>query len=95
MDVITMDCVANGTLTITKAVYGKYANPCSTDCCSPGKQDCTVLMSEQSPAEWAALLGKCSGKTSCSHEYTGEVINDCEPGYVADYMQISYTCPPG
>ena len=94
MDVITMNCVGNGTLSITNAIYGKYASSC-IGCCSPSVDDCTVLMSEQSPTEWAALLAKCNGKTSCSHQYEGVVINDCEAGYVADYMQITYTCPPG
>ena len=94
MDVITMNCVLNSTLSITNAIYGKYANLCN-GCCLPSQDDCSVEMSEQSPTDWAALLAKCDGKTSCSHEYTGEVINDCEPGYVADYMQISYTCSLG
>ena len=89
-----MNCFGNGTLSITNAVYGKYASPC-IGCCSPSVDDCPVLMSDHSPTEWAALLAKCNGQTSCSHQYEGEVINDCEAGYVADYMQISYTCPPG
>ena len=94
MDVITMDCFGSGTLSITNALYGKYDDVCS-GCCPPSSNDCTVLMVDQSPSEWATLLAKCNGETSCIHQYTGEVINDCELGYIADYMQISFSCAPG
>ena len=94
MDTIHMNCFGDGTISITNALYGKYADTC-TDCCAPSPQDCTVRMSDQDQSDWLTLLNQCNGETSCSYEYAGEVINECESGYVADYMQIFYSCPPG
>ena len=47
------------------------------------------------PENWILLKYRCDNQTSCGYVYEGVVINDCEPGYVADYMEIFYNCIPG
>ena len=52
-------------------------------------------VAENDPAEWAYLKYSCDNKTECKYVYNGAIINDCEAGYVADYMLIYYSCLPG
>ena len=34
----------------------------------------------------------CDGENSCSYTYTSQLIDDCLPGYNADYVNIYYSC---
>ena len=34
----------------------------------------------------------CNGASSCSYTYTSQLIDDCSPGYNADYINIYYSC---
>ena len=34
----------------------------------------------------------CDGATSCSYTYDSQLIDDCSPGYDADYLQLVYSC---
>ena len=60
-DVITLSCDDGKTIEVTSADYGKYAQTCDSDCCSPQADDCTELVEENRPADWVLL------KASDSH----------------------------
>ena len=49
---------------------------------------------EISPEDWAYLAFLCQNQTSCNYEYEGQAIDGCEEDYIADYMQIFFTCEP-
>ena len=50
-----------------------------------------MRMADVDNAAWTKLTGDCNGQSTCSFEYTGKVINECD-GSLADYVQIFYTC---
>ena len=52
-------------------------------------------MAENDAGDWAYLKFTCDNKTECSYVYEGVLINECESGYIADYMLIYYSCSPG
>ena len=58
-------------------------------------QDCRVSVREDRLSDWVAMKASCSNKTSCSYEYQGSAIDECEENYLADYMQIYYSCGEG
>ena len=89
-DVIRLSCVA-GVIYVTNAKYGMYSTPC-TGCCPPNATDCTELVSENRPEDWVSLKYQCDNKTSCEFQYRGSVIDQCQEGYIADYMDIDYDC---
>ena len=80
------------TINITNAIYGKYATPCASCCPADSENDCTQPLQDVSPEDWAYLLFLCQNKTSCTYEYEGQVIDGCEENYIADYMQVFYSC---
>ena len=93
-ELITLSCLDGGLINVTEAYYGKYSTPCgSNECCMPNETaDCRVSVSENRPGDWAELKLVCSNRTSCQYEYQGSSIDDCEENYLADYMQIYYSC---
>ena len=38
------------------------------------------------------LQSICDGENSCNYTYTSQLIDDCSPGYNADYVNIYYSC---
>ena len=52
-------------------------------------------VAETNPDAWIALLYACTNQSECTYQYTGVIINECELGYMADYMQVDYTCETG
>ena len=93
-----MSCPNDRRINVTNAHFGQYDfyHPCESECCAPiPYQDCTELVVTNYPEVWALLQYTCYNQTSCSYEYKGNVINDCEQGYMADYMEIFYSCLPG
>ena len=95
-DIISLSCLNGGNINITSAIYGQYYYTCSDLCCAPNPEfDCSLLVSDVRPDDWVYLLYLCQNQTECAYEYAGSVIDECEEGYVADYMQIFYSCLPG
>ena len=95
-DIITLSCPDTRTLWVTNAFYGRYNYTCSATCCPPSPwRDCAVQVEQCEPNDWVALKYTCDNKTSCDWQYTGRVLDECEAGYVADYMQIFFDCLPG
>ena len=83
---------SSGTILLTNAYTGKY-NVCSEACCAPNATaDCKELVSETEPNDWEMLQLLCDGKSSCAYEYNGREMDACEPGYMAEYMEIFYDC---
>ena len=41
------------------------------------------------------LQATCDNRTTCDYDYLGSVIDDCEPSYIADFMNIFFSCLPG
>ena len=81
---------------MSNAEYGQYFEGYGGFCLAPNPMyDCTEIVEENSPPDWLYLLSLCDNQTSCSYEYRGSVIDECEVGYVADYMLITYDCNPG
>ena len=55
-DTITLSCDDEKTIFVSSADYGQYALACDDDaCCSPQAEDCTELVEENRPADWALL----------------------------------------
>ena len=94
---ITLWCTDGGLINVTDAYYGVYSEPCNSgECCVPDPvDDCRVSVRENRPSDWVALKVSCDNRTSCSYEYKGSEIDECEDGYLADYMQIYYDCGTG
>ena len=57
--------------------------------------DCRVSVIDNNPSDWLSLKLTCDNHTSCSYEYLGSAIDECEEDYLADYMQIYYDCGDG
>ena len=94
LDAISLTCEDNGTISVTSAIYGKHVSECC-DCCEPDHNDCTMRMVDSDQSDWQTLVTNCNGQEICTYYYTGRVINECKEGYVADYLQIFYTCNQG
>ena len=55
-DTITLSCDDEKTIFVSSADYGQYALACDDDaCCSPQAEDCTELVEDNRPADWALL----------------------------------------
>ena len=95
-DTITLSCPDPRTINIVSAIYGQYSDAICEECCPPNPMhDCKEQVSDNNFSEWLELKLRCDNTTSCSFQYNGVVINECETEYVADYMQIFYSCEPG
>ena len=94
-DVLTLYCPDNRTIFTTSGIYGQYAYPCAADCCAPNPlDDCGEIVEENRLEDWLAIKYYCDNKTSCEYENGGSPIDQCEEGYIADYLQIFYDCLP-
>ena len=91
---VTLSCPSGRTILTTSANYGQWAIACS-DCCAPNPgSDCTELVEENQPIDWAELQLLCDNQTSCEFQNVGSAIDTCEVGYTSDYMQVFYDCLP-
>ena len=99
-DLVTLSCPAGRTINVTSAVYGQYAYPhgfaCPNDCCPPNPvYDCTELVYDNAPEDWATIKLLCDGQTDCQFEYAGTEFNtSCDVGNFADNIQVFYNCLP-
>ena len=94
-ETISLTC-PTGTILVTIAQYGMYNATCTDGCCTPDTvYDCSEHVNQNTPSDWTNLKALCDGKTSCAYEYNGWVIDACQAGYVADYMQIFFDCKSG
>ena len=57
--------------------------------------ECRVAVQKQRLSDWLVLKATCDNAESCSYEYLGSALDECEEGYLADYMQIYYICGTG
>ena len=93
---ITLWCFDGGVINVTDAYYGQYSESCDGECCMPDQvDDCRVSVLDNRPSDWVGLKLTCDNRTSCSYEYLGSAIDECEENYLADYMQIYYDCGAG
>ena len=94
-DVLTLSCPNERLINVTNAIYGKYSYDCIDGCCPPHPTaDCFEPVKDNQPSDWLNLKLICDNETSCSYEYLGSIINECEEGYIADYMHVFFTCSP-
>ena len=93
-DILSLSCPDSGEILITRADFGVYYLACS-DCCSPNPvHDCFVDVQTVAPEYFDFLKFQCDSQNSCSFEYTGYLVDECQAGYVADYMQVLFDCLP-
>ena len=93
-DVLSLSCPDNKTITVTDAVYGKYADTCS-GCCAPNPaDDCTENVEDNRPGDWLGIEYYCNNQNSCEYQYQGSILHECSEESVADYLQIFYDCSP-
>ena len=91
---VTLTCPSGRTIMTSYANYGQHYHTCS-GCCAPNPgYDCTELVEENRPTDWAGIQLLCDNQTSCEFQNLGSVINECESGYTSDYMQVFYDCLP-
>ena len=91
---VTLSCPSGRTIMTTSANYGQYDDACS-GCCAPNPMyDCTELVEENRPTDWAGIQLLCDNQTSCEFQNLGSIIDSCEVGYTSDYMQVFYDCLP-
>ena len=93
-DIVTLSCPGGRTILTVSANYGQYSDEVTecTDCCAPNPEsDCIELVEENRPSDWLAIQALCDNKTFCQFENLGSVVNECEVGYVSDYIQLFYT----
>ena len=92
-DLVTLACPDGRQILTTSAYYGQYS-ACS-DCCAPNPaNDCTELVEENRPGDWATIKLLCDSQTSCQIDNLGSVVDECEAGYTSDYMQVFFDCLP-
>lgn len=96
LDIIRLECTGVATINVTSAYYGQYTEACSSECCAPHPTDeCTELVEEYHPIDWAILTGYCDGLTVCEFENQGALADTCVSPYMADFLIINYSCFPG
>ena len=92
-DILTLGCTGTGTISVTRADWGKLDRNCDIECCPPNPSlDCTVDIQTSDPEYFDFLKLQCDSYTSCSFNYTGRTIDECQANYSADYMQVFYDC---
>ena len=92
--IVNLTCPSGRTIMTSYANYGQYSHTCS-GCCAPNPgYDCTELVEENRPTDWAGIQLLCDNQTSCEFQNLGSVINECEAGYTSDYIQVFYDCLP-
>ena len=94
-DVLSLSCPNDRTINVSSAYYGMYDEMCDEGCCTPHQDDCSESMAENSIGEWIILKYRCDNQTDCTYTHEGALINECEDQYVADYLQVFYSCLPG
>ena len=57
-------------------------------------------MAELDPETWVELQAACNNQTQCDFEAQGNVVDACldgdaEPPFLAEYMEVTYSCNPG
>ena len=96
-DIVRLSCPGNRTILTVSADYGQYSSEVTecTECCSHNPlHDCTELVEENRPNDWLAIQALCDNQNSCEFENLGTAIDECEDGYLSDYMQLFYDCLP-
>ena len=95
-DVMTLSCLNDRTITVTKAHWGQYNLACDEGtCCAPNPAyDCTVDMATAEPTVLELIKLECDGQQSCDLDFIAYEVNERQVGYFADYEQVFYDCLP-
>ena len=93
-DVITISCPTDRTIFITSADYAEF--PGCPGCCGTPHPTyhCTVPVQDARPSDWLAMKLRCDNQNTCQFQVLGSLIDECQAGYVSDYLQVYYDCLP-
>ena len=79
-NVMTLSCLNDRTITVTKAHWGQYnlARDEGT-CCAPNPAyDCTVDMETVEPTVFELIKLECDGQQSCDLDFIAYEVNECQ-----------------
>ena len=95
LDTITLSCTGEKNISLLSAYYAQYKDPCSDECCTLHPDDCSELMEDNAPVDWAALQLACNNQSSCTYTNPGSTVPSCADPYYSDYAIVYYSCLPG
>ena len=92
---MSLNCTGGKNISLLSAYYAQYQGLCTEGCCVPHPADCSELMEENAPVDWAALQLACVNQTSCTFTNPGGTVGSCAYPYYSDYAIVYYSCIPG